>query len=145
MSEHLIALSRKREELPQFIKQFEAEYPQATRGFGEWELLGRLYDERGDTSAALLAYRGALRKDPHNIDVRRRLIAILERGGVTPEVLAEYELLIAQAPGDSRGYLELAERQWKVGQKPKALTKMCIRDRYRAEDTGASGAAGSSA
>lgn len=124
VSEHLIALSRKREELPQFIKQFEAEYPQATRGFGEWELLGRLYDERGDTSAALLAYRGALRKDPHNIDVRRRLIAILERGGVTPEVLAEYELLIAQAPGDSRGYLELAERQWKVGQKPKALTTL---------------------
>jgi tetratricopeptide (TPR) repeat protein len=91
------------------------------RSFSDWELLGRLYDERGDTTAALLAYRGALRRDPHHIDVRRRLIAILERGGVTPEVLAEYEQLIAQAPGDSRGYLELAERQWKVGQKPRAL------------------------
>ena len=121
VNEHLIALSRKRDELPQFIQQFEAESSPATRSFSDWELLGRLYDERGDTSAALSAYRGALRRDPHHIDVRRRLIAILERGGVTPEVLAEYEQLIAQAPGDSRGYLELAERQWKVGQKPKAL------------------------
>lgn len=121
VSEHLIALSRKRDELVPFIKQFEADHPQAQRSFSDWELLGRLYDERGDTAAALLAYRGALRKDPHHIDVRRRLIAILERGGVTAEVLSEYEQLIAQAPGDSRGYLELAERQWKVGQKPKAL------------------------
>ncbi|MBL8635487.1 MAG: tetratricopeptide repeat protein [Myxococcales bacterium] len=121
VSEHLIALSRKRDELPQFIQQFEAEHPAAQRGFGEWELLGRLYDERGDTKAALAAYRGALRSDPHSIDVRRRLIAILERGGVTPEVLSEYEQLIVQAPGDSRGYLELAERQWKVGQKQRAL------------------------
>ena len=124
VSEHLIALSRKRDELPQFIKQFEEESPAATRGFSDWELLGRLYDERGDTATALAAYRGALRKDPHQIDVRRRLIAILERGGVTPEVLAEYEQLIVQAPGDSRGYLELAERQWKVGQKPKALATL---------------------
>lgn len=121
VSEHLIALSRKRDELPQFIQQFEAEHPAGQRGFGEWELLGRLYDERGDTKAALAAYRGALRSDPHSIDVRRRLIAILERGGVTPEVLSEYEQLIVQAPGDSRGYLELAERQWKVGQKQRAL------------------------
>ncbi len=121
VSEHLIGLSRKRDELPQFLKQFEAERPQDSRTFSDWELLGRLYDERGDTAAALSAYRGALRRDPHHIDVRRRLIAILERGGVTPEVLSEYEQLIAQAPGDSRGYLELAERQWKVGQKPKAL------------------------
>lgn len=124
VSEHLISLSRKRDELPQFVKQFEADHPQAQRSFSDWELLGRLYDERGDTASALVAYRGALRKDPHHIDVRRRLIAILERGGVTPEVLSEYEQLIAQAPGDSRGYLELAERQWKVGQKPKALATL---------------------
>ena len=124
VSEHLIALCRKRDELPQFLAQFEAEHPAGQRGFGEWELLGRLYDERGDTKAALAAYRGALRSDPHHIEVRRRLIAILERGGVTPEVLTEYEQLIVQAPGDSRGYLELADRQWKVGQKPKALATL---------------------
>ncbi|MFO0574520.1 MAG: tetratricopeptide repeat protein [Polyangia bacterium] len=122
--DHLIALHRKRDELPTLLKQLEADFPVATRSFGAWEMLGRLYDERGDTAAATTAYRAALRKDPHSIDVRRRLLAILERSGVTPEVLAEYEQLINYAPGDSRAYLELAERQHKLGQRDKALATL---------------------
>ena len=119
--EHLIALHRKRDELPLLIGQLEKELPAPSRSFADWELLGRLYDERGDTSGATSAYRSALHKDPHNIDVRRRLIALLERSGVSGEVLHEYEQLIAQAPGDSRAYLELAERLDKSGQRQQAL------------------------
>jgi tetratricopeptide (TPR) repeat protein/HEAT repeat protein len=122
--DHLIALHRKRDELPTLLKQLEADFPVASRSFSAWEMLGRLYDERGDTAAATTAYRAALRKDPHSIDVRRRLLAILERSGVTPEVLAEYEQLINYAPGDSRAYLELAERQHKLGQRDKALATL---------------------
>lgn len=119
--EHLITLSRKRDELSQLLTQLEKEWPAANRSFADWELLGRLYDERGDIKSATNAYRSALRKEPHNIDVRRRLISILERSGVTSEVLAEYEQLILQAPGDSRAYLELAERLDKIGQRQQAL------------------------
>ena len=122
--ERLIAVHRKRDELPQLLKQLETEWPAARRSFSEWELLGRLYDERGDTAGATAAYRAALRKDAHNIDVRRRLIALLERSGVTSEVLAEYEQLINQAPGDSRAYLELAERLHKSGQRQRALATL---------------------
>lgn len=122
--DHLIALHRKRDELPTLLKQLEADQPAATRTAASWEMFGRLYDERGDTAAASAAYRAALRKDPHNVDVRRRLIAILERSGVTAEVLGEYEQLIANAPGDSRAYLELAERQHKLGQRDKALATL---------------------
>ncbi len=119
--EHLIALHRKRDELPELLARLEKEWPPATRSFADWELLARLYDERGDTASATFAYRAALRREPHNIDVRRRLISIAERSGVTSDVLREYEQLIAQAPGDSRAYLELAERLDKSGQRQKAL------------------------
>lgn len=122
--DHLIALHRKRDELPTLLRQLEADQPAAARTAASWEMFGRLYDERGDTAAASSAYRAALRKDPHNVDVRRRLIAILERSGVTTEVLGEYEQLIANAPGDSRAYLELAERQHKLGQRDKALATL---------------------
>jgi len=120
--EHLIALHRKRDELPQLLAQLEKELPPQSRSFADWELFGRLYDERGDSASATAAYRAALRNDPHSIAVRRRLIAILDRSGVGSEVLREYEQLIAQAPGDSRAYLELAERLDKSGQRQQALS-----------------------
>ena len=122
--EHLIAVHRKRDELAALLTQLEVEWPKASRSFADSELLGRLYDERGDTPSAIASYRAALRKDPHSVDVRRRLLAILERSGVTSEVLAEYEQLIAQSPGDSRAYLELAERQERLGQRAKALATL---------------------
>lgn len=122
--EHLIAVHRKRDELAALLTQLETEWPKASRSFADSELLGRLYDERGDTPSAIASYRAALRKDPHSVDVRRRLLAILERSGVTSEVLAEYEQLIAQSPGDSRAYLELAERQERLGQRAKALATL---------------------
>ena len=113
-------LSRKRDELVPFIKQFEADHPQGSAAFPIGSYSGGCTTS-GVTRRRRFGLSRCAAQDPHHIDVRRRLIAILERGGVTAEVLSEYEQLIAQAPGDSRGYLELAERQWKVGQKPKAL------------------------
>lgn len=120
--EHLIGLQRKRGELPALIAQLEKERPPATRSFTDWELFARLYDERGDSQGAIAAYRQALRREPHSVDIRRRLIALLERSGATSEVLREYEALIAQIPGDARPYLELAERLERAGQRASALS-----------------------
>lgn len=119
--EHLIALQRKRGELPALIAQLEKERPASSRSFADWELFARLYDERGDSQGAIAAYRQALRKEPHSVDIRRRLIALLERSGATTDVLREYEALIAQIPGDARPYLELAERLERAGQRAAAL------------------------
>ncbi len=119
--EHLIALQRKRGELPALIAQLDKERPAAARSFADWELFARLYDERGDIPAAIAAYRQALRREPHSVDIRRRLIALLERSGAAAEVLREYEALITQIPGDARPYLELAERLERAGQRAQAL------------------------
>lgn len=120
--EHLIALQRKRGELPALIAQLEKDRPATTRSFADWELFARLYDERGDSQGAIAAYRQALRKEPHSVDIRRRLIALLERNGAAADVLREYEALIAQIPGDARPYLELAERLERAGQRQAALS-----------------------
>lgn len=119
--EHLIALHRKRDDLPALLAQLEKDWPEARRSFSDWELLGRLHDERGSMERAIAAYRSALRKDPSSIEARRRLIALLERSGAQTEVLREYEQILRYAPGDSRAYLELAERQFREGKKPLAL------------------------
>lgn len=119
--DRLIAVARKKDELPLLLAALEKEWPAASRDVTKWEVLGRLYDERGDSQAAKAAYQQALRRAPHQVDLRRRLIAILERAGTTGEVIQEYQALIAQVPGDARPYVELAERFYKLGQRPEAL------------------------
>lgn len=119
--ERLVSAHRRRDDLPALLKALESEWPAAGRGFLEWQLLGRLYDECGDLPQAQAAYRAALGKNAHHIDTRRRLIAVLERSGQAEEVLREYERLQRDAPGEARYYLELAERLDKAGQRQKAL------------------------
>ena len=79
--EHLIALSRKRGELPALIAQLDKDRPPRRGALPTGSFFARLYDERGDTPAAIAAYRQALRREPHSVDIRRRLIALLERSG----------------------------------------------------------------
>ena len=97
-----------------------AEWPERRRGFTENDLLGRVHDELGDTDQALSSYRAALSQNPHATDVRRRMIAVLERAGQTAAVLREYQRLSSDAPGEPRYYLELAERLH-VGCRPHVL------------------------
>lgn len=119
--EHLLAVHRHRDDLQALVQSLEADWPAAGRGFLEWQLLGRVYDERGELDRATAAYRAALGKSPHSIDVRRRLIAVLERNGAMEEAIREYERLSADAPGESRYYLELAERLEQSEKRARAL------------------------
>lgn len=120
--DRIVGVHRRREDLPALLRAWEAEWPAARRGFLEWDLLARLHDETGDTDKAVAAYRAALARAPHHIDARRRLIAVLERSGQSPDtVIAEYERLTRDAPGEARTYLELAERLDKAGQRQRAL------------------------
>jgi tetratricopeptide (TPR) repeat protein len=120
--DRVVGVHRRREDLPALLRAWEAEWPAPRRGFFEWDLLARLHDETGDTEKAIAAYRAALARSPHHIDARRRLIAVLERSGQSPDtVIAEYERLTQDAPGEARTYLELAERLDKAGQRQRAL------------------------
>jgi tetratricopeptide (TPR) repeat protein len=119
LTERIISIYRKREDLKSLIEHYERTWTR--RGHFEHEILGRLYDETGDETKALKAYRAALRKAPHAVDTRVRLIALLERTGQNREVIDEYRKLARIAPGEPRYQLELAKRLYRAGKHKEAF------------------------
>ena len=120
-ADKIVGLARKHDTLRTLTGEWERAWPEGGRGFAEWELLGRLYDELGDAEKAQADFKRALALDPHALDARRRLIALYERTGRDTEALAEVRRLIASAPGEARFRLELAERLMKAGSRDEAL------------------------
>ena len=120
-ADKIVGLARKHDTLRTLTGEWERAWPEGGRGFAEWELLGRLYDELGDAEKAQGDFKRALALDPHALDARRRLIALYERTGRDAEALAEVRRLIASAPGEARFRLELAERLMKAGSRDEAL------------------------
>lgn len=73
-------------------------------------LLGRLYEEQGDTKSAISTYKKALASQPRDIDLRLRLVRLLELTGGLEEALVQYALLVKTSPNDvplSLRYMEM--------------------------------------
>jgi cellulose synthase operon protein C len=121
LTERIIDIYRKKQDLRGLIAYYEKAWPAGTRGHFEWDILARLYEEAGEQDKSLDAYRHAVKAAPYELDTQRRLIAVLERAGKDDEALKQYEVVIRVAPGEPRFQLELAERYWKRGDKAKAL------------------------
>jgi tetratricopeptide (TPR) repeat protein len=121
----IIGVYRKKDELRTLIGTWERDWQ--SRGFVEWETLARLHDEAGDPARARECFAKALALDPHAIDARRRLIALLERAGKSDEALVEWRKLVAAVPGEPRFRLELAERLWKTPDGGKEAVALCER------------------
>ncbi|WP_199350892.1 tetratricopeptide repeat protein [Haliangium ochraceum] len=117
----IIENHRRRQALPALITSYEQAWPKNRRGYFEWDVLGRLYEETGNQDQAIEALRAALRKAPYELETQRRLIALLETTGREDEALAQYEAAIRVAPGEPRFQLELAERYWRRGREAQAL------------------------
>jgi superkiller protein 3 len=124
-AEKIIGVHRRKDDLRALVGAWERDWTR--RGFFEWDTLARLYDELGDPTRAEECFKKALAADPHAIEARRRLVALLERAGKDAEVIAEYRRLIAAAPGEPRYRLELAERLWKSGAEQKEAIAVCER------------------
>jgi tetratricopeptide (TPR) repeat protein len=121
LSERIVGIYRKKEELKTLIALLEKEWPAGGRQHFEWDLFARLYEEVGDQDRALEAYRQAVKQNPYELETQRRLIALLERGGKEDEVLRQVEQVARVAPGEPRFQIDLAERYLKKGQRQKAL------------------------
>ncbi|MCA9617538.1 MAG: tetratricopeptide repeat protein, partial [Myxococcales bacterium] len=91
------------------------------RDFQRLSTIGGLYEETGQVDKALSTYRTALEVDRRNIDVRVRLVHLLQTAGQLEEAIKEYEALIKAAPHNADFVFELAETYIQRGERDKAL------------------------
>ncbi len=102
----LSAAHRLRGTLSEFLDQLEKKPITETRA----GLLGRLYEEEGQTEKAIAVYKNALSRGSGSVDLRLRLASLYELSGDLESATAEYKKLVKSEPGDvplSLRYLHL--------------------------------------
>lgn len=104
--------------LSELIPILEAEKPTDAQRLAT---LGGLYEETGDVDKAIATYRKVLSADTRQIDVRLRLVHLLQTAGELDAAIKEYEALIKAAPGNPDFVFELCETLIQRGDRPKAL------------------------
>ncbi len=104
--------------LPELVKQLEDEHP---NDFARLALLGGLYEETGDSTKAIDTYKRALAIEPRQIDLRLRMIRLLQANGDLDRAIAEYDGLIRAAPDNPQFVFEECEALLQRGDRARAL------------------------
>ena len=116
--ETITEIYRADQQLPVLIKQIEDEHP---NDFQRLALLGALYEETGDSTKALETYKKALAVNPKQIDLRLKMIRVLQSQGELDKAIAEYEALIRAAPNNPQFVFEQCEALMQRGDRARAL------------------------
>ncbi len=116
--ETITEIYRADQQLPILIKQIEDERP---GDFQRLALLGALYEETGDSTKALETYKKALAVNPKHIDLRLKMIRVLQSQGELDKAIAEYEALIRAAPNNPQFVFEQCEALMQRGDRTRAL------------------------
>jgi tetratricopeptide (TPR) repeat protein len=117
--------------LGELIRLLEEERP---TDFQRIVAMGALYEETGQVEKALAAYRRALAAQPRNIDVRLKVIHLLQAQGELEQAIREYEALIRAAPHNPDYVFELSEMLIQRGDRPRALALLRDLERRAASD-----------
>ena len=104
--------------LAELIPLLEAEKSQDAQRLST---LGSLYEETGNVDKAIVTYRKVLGIDTRAIDVRLKLVHLLQTAGELDAAIKEYEALIKAAPGNPDFVFELCETLIQRGDRPRAL------------------------
>lgn len=116
--ETITEIYRADQQLPILIKQIEDERP---NDFQRLALLGALYEETGDSVKALETYKRALAVNPKHIDLRLKMIRVMQSQGDLDKAIAEYEALIRAAPNNPQFVFEQCEALMQRGDRARAL------------------------
>ncbi len=116
--ETITEIYRAEQRLPALVKEIEAERP---NDFARLSILGALYEETGDTPNAIKTYRRALAQQPRHIDLRLKLVRLLQSQGEIDQAIAEYEGLIRAAPNNPTFVFEQCEALMQRGDRARAL------------------------
>lgn len=123
---------RAESKLSDLILLLEAERP---TDFQRLAMMGALYEETGEVEKAVATYRKALGADGKQIDVRVKLVHLLQTAGELETAVKEYEALIKAAPNNPDFVFELCETLIQRGDRPKALRLLGeLEGRARDED-----------
>ena len=116
--ETITEIYRADQQLPILIKQIEDEHP---NDFARLALLGALYEETGDSTKALETYKKAIAVNPKHIDLRLKMIRVLQSQGELDKAIAEYEALIRAAPNNPQFVFEQCEAHMQRGDRARAM------------------------
>ncbi len=116
--ETVVEIYRADQQLPVLVKQIEAEHP---TDFARLALLGALYEETGDAVNALATYTKALQQNPRQIDLRLKMIRLMQSQGELDKAIAEYEGLIRAAPNNPTFVFEQCDALMQRGDRTRAL------------------------
>jgi tetratricopeptide (TPR) repeat protein/HEAT repeat protein len=116
--ETITEIHRADQQLPILIQQIEDEHP---TDFARLAILGALYEETGESAKALATYGRALAVNPKHIDLRLKMIRVLQSQGELDKAIAEYEALIRAAPNNPQFVFEQCEALMQRGDRARAL------------------------
>jgi tetratricopeptide (TPR) repeat protein/HEAT repeat protein len=116
--ETITEIYRADQKLPTLIAEMESERPS---DFARLALLGSLYEETGDAVNALKTYQKALAVSPRNIDLRLKMVRLLQAQGELDKAIAEYEGLIRAAPDNPQFVFEECDALIQRGDRVRAL------------------------
>lgn len=119
--ELLVDVYRDQEKLPEIISLLEKEPGQ---DFARLRLLGSLYEERGQLNEALATYRKALKLNSKDLEVRQRLVRLLQLQGELDLALEEYRRLTVIAPHNPDFVFQLVESLLQQGKRTEALQEL---------------------
>jgi len=122
---------REQGKLVELIAILEAE---PGRDFQRLATMGGLYEETGQVDEALATYRQALKLQRNDIDVRVKLVHLLQTAGQLEEAIKQYEALIKAAPHNADFVFELAETFIQRGERDKALKLVAKLERRTARE-----------
>ena len=104
--------------LPVLVKELEDQHP---TDFARLALLGALYEETGDSAKAIETFKRALAINPRQIDLRLRMVRLLQANGDLDEAITEYEGLIRAAPNNPQFVFEECAALLERGDHARAL------------------------
>jgi tetratricopeptide (TPR) repeat protein/HEAT repeat protein len=110
--ELLVEVYRTAERLPELVARLERN---PARDVDELVLLGGLYEETGHVDRAMDSYERALRQKPDAIEVRLKVVQLLQLQGELDKVIAHYQKLVTIAPTNPDFAFRLAEAHLQRG------------------------------
>lgn len=123
---------RAAERLPELVARLEREGGADT---DQLVLLGGLYEEMGQVDRARKTYETALARNPGSIEVRLKVVQLLELSGELDAVIEHYQKLSNIAPQNPDYTLRLAEARLSRGERNEALRVLTeLEGRARGDD-----------